>query len=373
MRDARQRCPTSHPVRTSDPVGACLQANSRRSLLLALSLLTASLSPAADAQDISRIAFGSCGDQTKPQPIWTPILADAPDLFILLGDNVYADTDDPVELQAAYNALGNIPGFARLRQSTPIMATWDDHDYGQNDIGKDYASKEASRRIMLDFFGEPLDSERRRRADGIYTSHMFGEEGRRVQVILLDLRWNRGELMALSDPQQLAWREAQQMGPYEANLRADAQLLGEAQWTWLEQELQEDVDLRIIGSSIQLLADFTGWETWANFPQERQRFFGLLEQYQREPVVIISGDVHWADYSEIRDSGMAWPLIELTSSGLTEEWKAVSPNRHRVGEAFPVANYGVIDIDWHSEVPEVTLQIKDETGRVLLERTERFE
>ena len=353
--------------------GACLQANSRSCLLLALGLLTLSGAPSADAQDITRIAFGSCGDQTKPQPIWTPILADAPDLFILLGDNVYADTDDPVELQAAYNALGNIPGFARLRQSTPIMATWDDHDYGQNDIGKDYVSKEASRRIMLDFFGEPLDSERRSRADGIYTSHMFGEEGRRVQVILLDLRWNRGDLMALSDPQQLAWREAQQMGPYEANLRADAQLLGEAQWTWLEQELQKDVDLRIIGSSIQLLADFTGWETWANFPQERQRFFGLLEQYQREPVVIISGDVHWADYSEIRDSGMAWPLIELTSSGLTEEWKAVSPNRHRVGEAFPVANYGVIDIDWHSEVPEVTLQIKDETGSVLLERTERFE
>ncbi len=344
-----------------------------KGLLLSITLLSLALPPAASAQDISRIAFGSCGDQAKPQPIWTPILADAPDLFLLLGDNVYADTDDPVELQAAYNALGNIPGFQRLRESTPVMATWDDHDYGQNDIGRDYVSKEASRQIMLDFFGEPLDSERRTRPDGIYTSHTFGQEGRRVQVILLDLRWNRGELMALSDPQQLAWREAQQMGPYEANLRADAQLLGEAQWTWLEEQLLEDVDIRIIGSSIQLLADFTGWETWANFPQERQRFFGLLEAYQREPVVIISGDVHWADYSEIRASGMAWPLIELTSSGITEEWKAVSPNRHRVGEAFPVANYGVIDIDWRTEVPGVSLQIKDETGRVLLEKRESFQ
>lgn len=341
--------------------------------LLSLTLLSLGLSPTASAQDISRIAFGSCGDQTKPQPIWSPILADAPDLFLLLGDNVYADTDNPVELQAAYNTLGNIPGFQRLRESTPIMATWDDHDYGQNDIGRDYVSKEASRQIMLDFFGEPPDSERRTRPDGIYTSHTFGQEGRRVQVILLDLRWNRGDLMALSDPQQLAWREAQQMGPYEANLRGDAELLGEAQWSWLEEQLLEDVDIRIIGSSIQLLADFTGWETWANFPQERQRFFGLLEAYQREPIVIISGDVHWADYSEIRASGMAWPLIELTSSGITEEWKAVSPNRHRVGEAFPVANYGVIDIDWRTEVPGVSLQIKDETGIVLLEKRESFQ
>ncbi len=252
-----------------------------KSFPLALSLLCLSAASPAQAQDISRIAFGSCSDQTKPQPIWSPILADAPDLFILLGDNVYADTDDPAQLQAAYTTLGNIPGFARLRQSTPIMATWDDHDYGRNDIGKDYVSKDASRRIMLDFFGEPLASERRTRPDGIYTSHLFGEEGRRVQVILLDLRWNRGELMTLTDPQQLAWREAQQMGPYEANLRADAQLLGEAQWAWLETQLQVDADIRLIGSSIQLLADFTGWETWANFPQERQRFFGLLERTER--------------------------------------------------------------------------------------------
>lgn len=344
----------------------------RHHLLLPLLFVFSALPCVSHAQNITRIAFGSCGDQDKLQPIWSPILADAPDLFIMLGDNVYADTDDPAQLQAAYNSLGNIPGFRRLRESTPVLATWDDHDYGQNDIGRDYVSKEASRKIMLDFFGEPLNSPRRTRADGIYTSYVFGESDKRVQVILLDLRWNRGELMPLSDAAQLAAREAQQMGPYEANLRSDAQLLGEAQWVWLEEQLQVDADIRLIGSSIQLLADFTGWETWANFPQERQRFFTLLERHQQEPVVIISGDVHWSDYSEIRASGMAWPLVELTSSGLTEEWKAISPNRHRVGEAFAVANYGVIDIDWSAQVPAVSLQIKDQTGAVLLERRETF-
>lgn len=341
--------------------------------LLRVALATALALPMAGlTQNIDRIAFGSCANQDKPQPIWTPILADAPDLFLFLGDNVYADTDDPAQLQASYDTLGRIPGFQKLLASTPVMAIWDDHDYGQNDIGKDYVSKEESRRILLDFFGEPEGSERRTRPDGIYSAHILGDPGRRVQIILLDLRWNRTNLPQLSAPEQLAWREAMRMGPYDTSLQADASLLGEAQWQWFEKQLQEDADIRIIGSSIQLLAEFTGWETWANYPRDRLFFFELLERHQNEPILILSGDVHWAEYSEIRQGGLPWPLLELTSSGLTEEWKDISPNRHRVGDAFAVANYGLIDIDWSGELPGVTLRIKDKHGDVLIEREANF-
>lgn len=336
---------------------------------LALLCLLLLLPITVQAQDISRIAFGSCNHQDKPQPVWTPVLADRPDLFVFLGDNVYADTDEPVALQAAYDKLMAIPGYRQLRETVPVIATWDDHDYGQNDIGRDYVSKDASRRIMLDFFNEPADSPRRSRPDGIYTSYTYGTAGRTVQVILLDLRWNRSELIKVEAPARQAWREAQTMGPYEASLSSSATLLGETQWQWLAEQLQQPADIRIIGSSIQLVADFTGWETWANYPAERLRFFQLLEQYQQEPVIIISGDVHWADLSEIRDPDLPWPLIELTSSGLTEEWSQISPNRHRVGEAFAVANYGLIDIDWNTSPPAVQLRIKDAAGRVLIDHS----
>jgi len=346
----------------------------RRQLLKAALLSSALLLPASTsfAQQRTRIAFGSCANQNKPQPIWAPILIDHPDLFIFLGDNIYADTDDPTGIQACYDRLAQVPGFQQLRASAPVLATWDDHDYGQNDIGRDYVAKDASRRIMLDFFGEPPDSERRMRPGGIYTSYVHGAPGQRVQIILLDLRWNRSTLVELTDPAQRASRVAMQMGPYDVNLAPDAGLMGEAQWQWLEAQLQVEADLRIIGSSIQLLAEFTGWETWANYPQERLRLFQLLGRYQREPVVIISGDVHWCEYSEIRDSGLPWPLIELTSSGLTEVWTAISPNRHRVGEAFAVANYGLIDIDWSGALPAVTLQVKDTSGAILIDRVARF-
>jgi len=324
-------------------------------------------------QDIQRIAFGSCSHQDKPQPIWSEVLAADPDLFIFLGDNIYGDSDDPQVLSAKYEKLAAVPGIQTLRETTPVIATWDDHDYGRNDSGAEYVSKEESRRVMLDFWDEPFDSARRTRDSGIYTSYVYGVPGRKVQVILLDLRWNRSKLVAIEDPERLKSRSNENRGPYDASLTKDATLMGESQWQWLETELQVDADVRIIGSSIQLLAEFTGWETWANFPKDRQRFFELLEKHQKEPVLILSGDVHWSEYSEIKETANGWPLVELTSSGLTEEWKAISPNRHRVGDAFAVANFGLVEIDWSNEIPAFDLSIRDVTGTNLIQRRIDFD
>ena len=145
-------------------------------------------------------------------------------------------------------------------------------------------------------------------------------------------------------------------------------MLGEAQWQWLQQQLQADADLRIIGSSIQLLADFTGWESWANFPADRQRFFNLLQAAPMMPTIIISGDTHWSEFSRIDDSGLPFPLVEMTSSGLTEEWHAISPNRHRVGKAFAEANFGLLEIDWEAQPLTVSIQIRDVQGEVLIDQ-----
>lgn len=331
------------------------------------------ISHSALGQDIQRIAFGSCSHQDKPQPIWSEVLAAEPDLFIFLGDNIYGDSDDPQVLSAKYEKLAAVPGIQTLRETTEVIATWDDHDYGRNDSGTEYIAKEESRQVMLDFWDEPADSLRRTRDSGIYTSYVYGEQGRKVQVILLDLRWNRSELVSVKDPERLQQRDRENRGPYDASLMKDATLMGESQWRWLETELQVEADVRIIGSSIQLLAEFTGWETWANFPKDRQRFFELLESYQKEPVLILSGDVHWSEYSEINETANGWPLVELTSSGLTEEWKAISPNRHRVGDAFAVANFGLVEIDWSGETPAFSLSIRDVLGINLIQRRVEFD
>lgn len=336
-----------------------------KSFLFVLFYVLPGFSP-LQAQTVSRIAFGSCVHQDRPQPIWEAVNAANPDVFVFLGDNIYGDSEDPAVLQSKYDQLGAVPGFQQLRQHADVVAIWDDHDYGANDGGVEYPSKEASRQVMLDFWQEPADSQRRTRSDGIYTSYLYGEPGRQVQVILLDLRWNRTPLNEVTDNDKRAARAAMNMGPYEASLETGATMLGETQWQWFQQQLQVDADLRIIGSSLQLLADFTGWESWANFPADRQRFFNLLQAAPIVPTVIISGDTHWSELSRIDESGLPFPLTEMTASGLTEEWHAISPNRHRVGQAFAEANFGLLEIDWEVQPPAVSLQIRDVQGEILI-------
>ena len=50
--------------------------------------------------------------------------------------------------------------------------------------------------------------------------------------------------------------------------------------------MKRPAKIRLVGSSIQFAAEFHGWETWANFPLERQRFIDnewpkVLEQIER--------------------------------------------------------------------------------------------
>ena len=203
---------------------------------------------------LSVIAFGSCANQSKPQPIWNAVAASRPDLFVFLGDNIYADTEDMAVMRARYRQLGDNPNYQRLATSTPIIATWDDHDYGVNDAGVEYSKKAESKQIFLDFFGEPANSERRQQEGGIYTSYVYGPVGQRVQMILLDTRWDRSPLVSVSET-EYARRRLQRIGPYTANTTPEAHLLGEAQWQWLEEQLQQPAEVRILATSIPF---FTG-------------------------------------------------------------------------------------------------------------------
>ena len=49
------------------------------------------LNTAAAEEPLSRISFGSCAKQDKPQPIWDAVVAGRPELFIFLGDNIYGE------------------------------------------------------------------------------------------------------------------------------------------------------------------------------------------------------------------------------------------------------------------------------------------
>ena len=318
---------------------------------------------------LTRIGFGSCAESSKPQPIWDAIRERQLDLFIFLGDNIYADTRDMAVLSAKYAELAAQHGFARLRAETPVLAIWDDHDFGEDDAGAGYPMKDESRRIFLDFWNEPAGSPRRDR-DGVYASYVFGPPGKRVQVILPDLRYNRMPLVPLDlgGTDYETWANArleaglQVPGPYARNPDQKATMLGERQWQWLERQLAVPAELRLFGSSLQVLADFTGWESWAGFARDRERLFDRIRRRNANGVVFLSGDIHYAEMSKL-DVNVPYTMWDLTSSGLTEEWAIPTPNANRVSEVLAEANFGFIDIDWQGSSTRLTLGIVDTKGR----------
>lgn len=324
-------------------------------LLILLFLIT---SPAfTAAADKTVLAFGSCLNQHKPQPVWQQVVAQTPDTFLFIGDNVYIDSSDPKEMTAAYRKLAENSDFQKLRQNTPIIPIWDDHDYGKNDAGREFAAKHASKTAFLEFFDIPERDSRYER-EGLYHAEKIKQGKHLIQVIVLDTRWFRDL-------------------PPKKSGNKKATILGDTQWKWLQSQLENPADLHIIVSSIQVIPQAHRWEKWANFPDERQRLIDLFKSTEAK-VILLSGDRHLAEISALprRESSLPYTLYELTSSGMNTAmgWtigKESNPNR--VGNNYRADNFGMLSIEWEDDSPLVTGEIFDvETGKSVRHQTINF-
>jgi alkaline phosphatase D len=296
-------------------------------------------------------------------------LAQPWDVAVMLGDNIYADTTNANVMQAKY-ADRKDSSFWKELSSRPLLATWDDHDFGWNDSGADYPMKREAQRLFRDFVDAPPDSELRGR-EGIYHVKMFGPPGQRLQIILLDTRYFRGTLSTGIH------NAVPSGGNYVPSPDTNKTLLGEAQWRWLENQLKVPADVRIVVSSIQFISEFSGAEAWANLPHEKRRMLDLVERCERAfggEILFISGDRHWAELSRLDRPDLP-PLYDLTSSALTQKHArgTPTPNRFRDGPTYHDANMGLILIDWKSDVrsPAITLRLLDADGRSRIEKNVR--
>ena len=330
----------------------------KRHKFLCLGLAAGILFSVCKAEEpIKTIAFGSCLKQARPQPIWESVRASKPDVFVLLGDNIYGDTRDMEKLKGKWDTFGAFPEFKKLRADCRLLAIWDDHDYGENDAGREFPKKAESQKLFLDFLGEPKGTQRRK-TPGIYDSVTIGPKGKRVQFILLDTRYFRTAL-------KRAPKREKGKGPYGPNESDKAELLGEAQWRWLEKTLREPAEVRIIASSIQVVSTTHGWETWGNFPKERGRFLELLKKTKANGVIILSGDRHSAEISKL-DETLPYPLFDVTSSAMNQTQKpGKEENPHRVSDRYFRENFGVLRINWSTPAPCVTMEIRDLFGKIV--------
>ncbi|WP_224484486.1 alkaline phosphatase D family protein [Robertkochia aurantiaca] len=312
-------------------------------LFLALPLLsgcgaskTENLYPTENGKFI--MAFGSCNVQDKPNYLWDDVLKNDPQVWVWGGDNIYADTYDMREMRKMYEEQRYQKGYREVKDQMLVTGTWDDHDYGLNDGGEDYEKKEESQDLFLDFMDVPKKHIRRARK-GVYSSHVFPTREGKVRLINLDTRYFRSPLTKNLGEENKRYMPAKD---------GRGTILGEEQWEWLEKELMKsDATFNVIMSSIQVLSDEHGYETWGNFPHERKRLFDLIEKSGARGVIIVSGDRHISEFSQINLEGLPYPLIDFTSSGLNRAWSDFpgEENPYRVGEVINMESFGLLELD----------------------------
>ncbi|MFP5457779.1 MAG: alkaline phosphatase D family protein [Bacteriovoracia bacterium] len=297
------------------------------------SLHARALVPLKNFERVDRFAFGSCNRHYKPQPLWSEILATDPQLWIWAGDNVYPPSEaTPAGLRIPYEDQLKNPGFHKLRERVPMLGTWDDHDYGQNDGGANYRHKQISQERFLDFLGVSANDVRRVR-EGVYHSEVLGPKDQQVKFILLDNRYHK----------------------------RPGDILGEEQWRWLDDELTfSQAKIHFIVSGLSVLSRSVPLsEEWRDDAASFERLMELLEKHRQKGIVILTGDKHFGHFFEHRG------FVEFMSSGLTHTVRKPlrASVRRLYSRPFIGLHWGQVDILW-GEPLRLRMTLKGRQGRV---------
>ena len=299
-------------------------------------------------QEILTLGFGSCLHQDRSMAILKTIEKKELDLFMFIGDNVYGDQEDGEldKLIRTYKQqYNNLENFLK-NVSTEFI--WDDHDFGINDGGSNYLYKDRAKELFLETWKIPSNDPRRLR-DGLYFDKMIKKNGLKVHLIFLDNRSFKSE-WKLTDEFNKEGKER-----YVKDFDPQKTLLGKKQWQWLKDKLNEDSDIKIILSSLQILSLGHGWESWDKLPLERERLFNLIDESNVSNLFILSGDRHRGGFYRFKTNDNN-EIYEFTSSSLnlpipfnTEEKGPL-----RIGSTYRKANFGVVRIFEDKVVMELT-------------------
>lgn len=326
----------------------------RRRLLKSLGLAMCSplLSKLASASQSEWVlGFGSCMDLRKNQNFWESLNSRGFSHFAFLGDNLYPERDTLSELEKAYQKLSLSEDLAAFKNKVDVSAIWDDHDFGADNADSTLPFRRESLSLFRKFWTQDYASE----DDGVYSSTMFEHQGRKIHLIMTDTRYNRTAYVP-TNVKPIEPRDTKEFA-------GEALLLGNRQWEWLETQLDVPADLKIIGSSIQVLSSDHRFEKWMNYPAEHQRLVKALGRIS-SPSLILSGDRHLHEISRTQlVSGRT--IYDFTSSGFNkaEGLSRFEKNRLRVQRSLE-DGFGEIRLKWIDGIPLVTMSMVDKNGVV---------
>lgn len=308
------------------------------------------------------LAFGSCNNQFTANTLWKEILKNKPDIFIWGGDIIYCDTYDMKFMEKNYTQQKNDSSYMDFINQVETIGTWDDHDYGINDGGVEYSKKDSVQQIFLDFFNIDQNNPRRSQ-QGVYFSQKIKINEHIINLLLLDTRYFRSTLT--EDPTGVK--------RYIPNKSGEGTFLGEKQWNWLEKEMNNSkADFNIIMSSVQFLSYKHGFESWGTMPHEVTKLKKLIANSNAKGVIILSGDRHIAEISVDSIPNITYPLIDITSSGLTHSYTSFSgeENSYRIGNVVSDKNFGILKFDFINNT--VTMEIRGESNKLYQTFTQKY-
>jgi alkaline phosphatase D len=289
-----------------------------------------------------RIGFGSCfnvrQDTVRVHPdgvsperwenhqIWPALVEEDLDAFALIGDRFYLpgwyewyEDRSEAEVLSRFHELDKqsmaIPGVAERLSTVPTYVIWDDHDYGPNNAAKDFMFKHLAMDVLESTYANPPMGEPGN--EGCYFKVTLGA----IDAFFLDGRSFRDSADLTSTDNQGRGHHvttpvfvSDERGVFRAE-EPLAHMHGERQMAWLRRGLLDSsADVKLIISGNQMLSDIHRWEAWYMY-EERREFLDWLREAAVPGVVFIAGDRHQGYIGVLREGG-AYPLYELTSSGL---------------------------------------------------------
>ncbi len=297
-----------------------------------------------------RVLIASCMDDAyveEQKRIWTQALAHKPDLIFMIGDNVYADRyigpykgpASPATIWERYHQTRELLEVFHTEELVPVLATWDDHDFGQDDGDKTLEGISESQAIFEAFF--PLKP-----IPGVY------ERGPGVSSVLkaFGQRFFFMDNRSFRDPSaRLGEGASQPKDPARlAKLRSGKEW-GVEQERWLFKTLGERAQPTWLINGTQFFGGYGPFESFEN--DHPENFKDVLKRLSRlpAPVVFVSGDRHLLELMRVPREVLGYETVEMTTSAIhakvfPETW-SVYPNPNQLEGFASIHNYMIVDIE----------------------------
>jgi alkaline phosphatase D len=303
-----------------------------------------------------RFAVASCMDDVyanEQAGMWTDLLSRSPDLIFLIGDNVYADRPTipgvgtlPEVLWKRYAETRDLLAIFRAPLLVPILAVWDDNDYGANNGDRTYRFRNKSREVFESFFAQAAIPGVLERGPGVSSRlAAFGQ-----QFFLMDDRSFRAPPLAKNH--QTHW--------------------GKEQERWLYQHLGRGAAPAWVLNGDQFFGAYHRFESYERLhPSSFRAFLAQLRKLPT-PVVLVSGDRHLTELMAIGEQETGYRTFELTTSAIhaktyPDPWTA-TPNPRQIAGAANVFNYAIVDSEAVPGGLEFTVTAYGPGGKILYER-----